>query len=91
MNKLIVLMIVLIPAAAFAAKDVSLGSMHPGRCDKLAAAAYGYSINYLAGREAFSSALEDGNEARIKRYCKVNDYNRKAAAEVAAVYNVFCK
>ena len=90
MKKLIVLMIVLIPAAAFAAKDSSSPSMGT-LCQELKSHARGHASTYLYFDTLYGEYLKDKKRVEARDAGEQSDLVLARAAQVSTVYGALCK
>lgn len=94
MKKLIVLMIVLIPVAVFAAKDASSSSIYPkgmeDLCQDLKNVAHVAATAYF-GHSWRAAEQEIKNLDKAQKVEAASDQALEQAAKVSTVYSALCK
>lgn len=94
MKKLIVLMIVLIPAAVFAAKDVSSAghnSLSPRQvCVGMEKIVLQLMRQYLSMDRSMSDAIRDNDVKNMNLLGKLKETARKDARDLSTIFQTFC-
>ena len=95
MKRLIVLMIVLIPAAVFAAKDASSSSIYPKGmaelCQDLKKDARAAASSFVFWDKEFHKRMKNKKRDEARRAGNQSDLILERAAQVSTVYSVLCK